>query len=183
MRGTLGLGGAPSLHSAQQRPAQARTRHHFVRDGEVPVEIVTGLRVPQAALGGQVAALQAALVAERAARFDDERALAEAQATIRSLQTKLAHAELTYEEALAAERRAREQAEAALRDAVAVGELTGQRLNEAAAAQVVEAPTPPAKVKQPTSPKPASRTPAATTREPQPMKWWLPSYKAKAKGR
>lgn len=44
MRSALGLKGTRPSYPAQQRPEQARTRHRFVQDGEVPVEIVTGSR-------------------------------------------------------------------------------------------------------------------------------------------
>src|SRR3712207_6921643 len=58
------------------------------RSGEVLVEVVTGPRAPGAAPNGRAASLQAALAAERAARADAERSLAEARAAIRSLQAR-----------------------------------------------------------------------------------------------
>jgi len=109
MRRALGLKGTRPSYPAQQRPEQARTRHRFVQDGEVPVEIVTGSRASDAAPDGRIAALQGALDGERTARASTERALVEAQATLRSLQAKLAHAERAHGEALAFEQRAREQ--------------------------------------------------------------------------
>lgn len=77
MRRALGLGGAPPTQPAQQRPEQARTRHRFAQDGEVPVEVVTGPRAPDAAPNGRVAALQTTLDRERVVRADAERSLAE----------------------------------------------------------------------------------------------------------
>lgn len=184
MRRALGLDGplparpAPAAAtSARQRPEQAKTRPRFVRDGEVPVEVVTGPRTTGAAPGGQAAALRADLDAERAARAGAERTLAEAQATIRSLQAKLAHTELAHAEALAAERRAREQAEVALREAVSAREVAERRLNDAAARASVGAPKPRPKTQRATTGKPASRTPAPKGREPKPVKWWLPGFK------
>ena len=43
MREALGLRGQPVGRTPQQRPEQARQRHRFVRDGEVPV-VVLGTR-------------------------------------------------------------------------------------------------------------------------------------------
>ncbi len=77
MRRALDLEGALPSYPAQQRSEQARTRRYFVQDGEVPVGIVTGSRVSDAAPGGRIAALQAALDGERTARAGAERALVE----------------------------------------------------------------------------------------------------------
>lgn len=183
MRRSLGLDGAGPTRPVQRRPEQARTRHRFIRDGEVPVEIVTSQQVPDAALNRHVATLRTALDRERGARAAAERSLAEAQVTIRSLQAKLAHAELAHSEALAAERRTREQAEAVLRNTTAARELIGRKPNEAAPTHAVEKPAPRATAKRAGSGKSTSRAPAAKTREPQPVRWWLPSYKAKTKAR
>lgn len=191
MRRALGLDGplparpAPAaVTPARQRPEQTKTRHRFAREGEVPVETVTGPRAIGAAVGGQAAALRAELDAERAARAGTERSVAEAQAAIRPLQAKLAHAELAHAEALAAERWARERAEAALREAVAAREAAEQRLSEVLAARAgVGASEPRPKAKRAKTVKPAPKTPAAKAREPKPVKWWLPSDKATTKAR
>ena len=179
MRRALGLDrplAAPSAQPAQQRPAQlrpeqARARHRFVQDGEVPVVVVNGQGASGAAPNGQAAGTRAKLLAERQARADAERALAEAQATVRSLQAKLAHVELAHAEALAAERRAREASETALRHATAAREAAERRLREAAPVPAADAPT-----AEPTSKRARAAKPA---REPEPVKWWLPSYKAR----
>lgn len=176
MRRALGLGGATSAQPAQRRSEPARTRPRFVRDGEVSVVVLNSSRVPDDAPNGRGAALQTALVAEQAARVAVERSLAEALATVRSLQTKLAHAELAHGEAVAAERRARERAEAVLQEMMAAHELADRMLGRAVTARETEASTPRAKVKRAAPIKP--RTTTAKTREPQPVKWWLPSYKA-----
>lgn len=179
MRRALGLGGSTSsVQPGQCRSEPARTRPRFVRDGEVPVVVLNSSRVPDDAPNGRGAALQAALVAEQAARVTAERSLVEALATIRSLQTKLAHAELAHGEALAAERRAREQAEATLHEMMAARQPAERRMDEAV---IVETSTPRAKIKRSglTKPRPA----AAKTREPQPVKWWLPSYKVAKQAR
>jgi len=184
MRRALGLKGALPSYPAQQRTEQARTRRRFVQDGEVPVEMVTGSRVSDIAPDGRVVTLQAALDGERTARAGTERALVEAQATLRSLQAKLAHADLAHGEALAVEQRAREQAETALRDAVSAHEQAEERSDAAAVARAtLDAPAPRMRSKRAGLAKLAPRTPAAKVCEPQPVKWWLPSYRTKAKAR
>jgi len=177
MRRALGLQGASSGHSTPQQPDRPRPRHQFVQDGEVPVVVLNSLRAPDADPDGQ-AATHAALEGERAARIKTEEALAEAQATIRSLQAKLAHAEMAHAEALAAERLGREQAEATLREAGAARIRTIGYSETAGAAQEGK----PAKSMVPKAArgKPAkarSATTGAKTCELQPVKWWLPGYK------
>lgn len=192
MRRALGLDrppAAPSAQSAQQRPAQsrpeqirpeqARARHRFVRDSEVPVVVVNGHGASEAAPNGQAAGMQAKLLAERQARADAERALAETQATVRSLQAKLAHAELAHAEALAAERRAREASETALRDATAACGAAEQRPRGAAPVPAADAPTAEPTPKRTRAAKPARKTAVKPAREPKPVKWWLPSHKAR----
>ncbi len=181
MRRALGLQGASSGHSTPQRSDRPRSRHRFVQDGEVPVVVLNSPRAPDAGPDAQ-AAMHAALEGERAVRIKADQALAEAQATIRSLQVKLAHAELAHAEALVAERRSREHAETALRDAGATRTRTAGHSEVEAAAQVTEPARPMAFKKarnqsaRVAKAKPGA--PAAMTRGPQPVKWWLPSYKA-----
>jgi len=181
MRRALGLQGASSGHSTPQRSDRPRSRHRFVQDGEVPVVILNSPRAPDAGPDAQ-AAIHAALEDERAARIKADQALAEAQATIRSLQAKLAHAELAHAEALAAERRSREHAETALRDAGAKRKRTAGHSEVEAAAQVTEPARPVAFKKARNQSARAAKAkpgaPAAMAPGPQPVKWWLPSYKA-----
>lgn len=178
MRRALGLAGAASNQPAQHRLGPARARPRFVRDGEVPVVVLNSARVPDAAPNGRVSALQAAVVAEQAARAAAERSLADALATVRSLQTKLAHAELAHGEALAVERWARERAEATLQEMVAARKPAERRLGEA---EIAETAMSRARIKRSASTKP--RTATVKTREPQPVKWWLPNYKAAKQAR
>lgn len=176
MRRALGLvEGISPARTEQHRLEPARSRHRFVRDGEVPV-VVRGARASDAAPSEASAAVQAALVVEQATRIVAERSLAEALAVVRSLRTTLAHAELAHGEALAAERQARERAEMRLRDTVAACETAGRRAGELGTGQVGEAPAPRARTGKATSAQP--RTAAAGPRDPQPVKWWLPSHKA-----
>jgi len=180
MRRALGLQGASSSHSTPQRSDRPRSRHRFVQDGEVPVVVLNSPRAPDAGPDAQTAT-HAALEGERAARTKADQALAEAQATIRSLQAKLAHAELAHAEALTAERRSREHAETALRDAGATRTRTIAHSGTAGAAQEREAAksmAPKAARGRPAKPaKARSATTGAKTREPKPVKWWLPGYK------
>jgi hypothetical protein len=129
MRRALGLYGdsprprmEPDRSDGTQRPmdryAPGGHRRRFVQDGDVPVTVVRrdgGLdqlaNRPAVAVPPSQSRLQrteAALSVETAARDRAERALAEAQATIRDLQTKIGHADLAKNEALEAARRERE---------------------------------------------------------------------------
>ena len=125
MRRALGLGTGPQREDArpapqQERPAPRtpspdqfsaeRRKRRFVQDGEVPLQIVNGRKEhvgESPSSVDRIAAAQAAVNAERAARERAERALQEARNTIRDLQTKLGHAELARREAV-------EKAEASL---------------------------------------------------------------------
>ncbi len=180
VRRALGLTtNSPRL--AQQRPEAARQRHRFVQEGEVPVVVVggDGKSDPFSKMGSRVAELEAALVAERAARASATRSLDEARATIQSLQTRLAHAEMAFNEAIATERRACAEAERTLQETIEEGRRTGNQRG-----MPVEQPSePPARKvagRKTRAAKPASRAAAPPKqREPQPVKWWLPSYRAR----
>ncbi len=102
----------PQSRPASRSPAD-KPRHRFVPDGAVPVTIV-GRHRPDEADGPSAsrAALDAALQDERVARARAERALQEALATVRDLQTKLGHAELAHREALDAVQATRAEADA-----------------------------------------------------------------------
>ena len=132
--------------------------------------------MPDAGSNEAAAAVQAALAAEQAARIAAERSLTEALAVVRSLRTTLAHAELAHGEALAVERQARERAEVKLRDTIAACEMAGWRAGELEPGQASEALTSRARIKKTVPAKP--RAAAARPRDPQPVKWWLPSHKA-----
>ena len=168
MRRALGLqgGGSPAVH--QQRPEQARQRHRFAQDGSVPVVVLN--RSGDAESGGakeRIASLEAALETERAAHAGTKRHLQEAQAAQQALQTRLAHTELAHSEALGVERQARRAAEEAL--AAAQAALPPPPKRVAAAAEPVVP-----KVRKP-------RANAAPPREPKPVRWWTPSFRAKKK--
>lgn len=181
MREALGLRDRPLSNLPQQRPEQARQRHRFVRDGEVPT-VVLGSRKEQdsgPSPDHRIAVMQAALDSERAARALAERALQEAQMTIQNLQTRLAHAEMAHSDALAAEHAGREQAERDLGQAVASRDTAERQIREMAAPSSPDVPKRAPKKIAPTA-SAGTLAPAPKPREPQPVKWWLPSYRAKA---
>ena len=107
---------APSFSNA---PMSGRNtidgqKRRFVRDGEVPVMLVTGSRPPEGQsqrrgagpVSDQVEAVNMALRSERAAHEAADRALREATATIQDLRTKLGHIALARDEAAESARRA-----------------------------------------------------------------------------
>lgn len=173
MRRALGLQG-PSRQPPQQRADQVRPRHRFVQDGGVPVVVLNsrGDNDPTAVFKARVAELEAALEAERTAHGVTRRSLHEAQAAVQAQQTRLAHAELAHSEALAVERSARQAAEESLQARLAASEQL--------ASSLVAVPPLPATSKPKPVARKASRTPRVSkTKEPQPVKWWLPGFREK----
>ena len=188
MRQALGLRNGPSGgHVPQRREGEQRGRR-FVKDGEVPVVVVnSGSRDASdgSAPINRIAAAETAARAERSAREQAERALAEAQITVQHLRTQLAHSEMAHREALTAERRAREQAEQALRDANEARAAAEARAAELIAIQrarqpqleiiteeQAETPVPRRRVGRP------RKVVAAEEEEQQPVEWWLPGFSA-----
>ena len=160
---------ASNNHSGGQAPPR---RHRFVQDGEVPVTVVRGrnehapdpLRALPASPVNRLDALQESLAAEQAGRATAERALEEAQTTIRTLQTRLSHLELARDEAQAQAQQALSQAAAAMQaQASEPGEP--RPMPEAAAAKPVATT---ARLTRGKRQKPIER-------EPEPVKWWLSS--------
>ena len=173
MRRALGLQGA-SRQPPQQRADQVRPRHRFVQDGGVPVVVLNsrGDNDPTAVFKARIAELEAALEAERVAHGATRRSLHEAQAAVQAQQTRLAHAELAHSEALAAERNARQAAEESLQARLVVPEQ--------AASPLVAAPPLPVAAKPKVAARKVPRVPRASKgKEPQPVKWWLPSFRGK----
>ena len=185
IRRALGVPDSTARPPLHQRPEQARQRHRFVQDGEVPVVILNSRKFVDASpVGGNRAQpAKAVLDAQQAERADAERSARETQAIIQSLQTKLAHAELAHDEALAGERRAREQAEKALREAVIARTEAEQRLREVvSSARRAEVPAKAVTATGTARGRPGGKAPAGPkVSQPQPVKWWLPSYRAKTK--
>lgn len=156
-----------------------------MRDGDVRV-VVLSSRTEQdtgSFPDHRLAAVQAAVDSERAAHAVAEHALQQAQTKIQNLQTRLAHAELAHSEALAAEGAERENAQRALQEAVAAREAAERQFREIAVRSSPEAGkrTRPKRIAHTT---PADKLASVRkAREPQPVKWWLPSYRAKAQKR
>src|SRR4051812_4887916 len=180
MRRALGLAGqqhtALPPHSTHH---PGRPRRRFVRDGEVPVVLVTGRRereaagmaTPGAAPVNRLEILENALTAALQARHQAERSLAEAQAAIRDLQTKLGHSEVARQEAVTLAQTARHEAEIAL-----AAERDGRRkAEEALRRALVDRVGSDDRGRAAVAPDAA---PVRKPREPQPVKWWLHSKKA-----
>ncbi len=174
MRRALGLDDAmprPRSEPERAEPTLSRPldrfaptqRRRFVQDGEVPVTVIrrdapdgfaarqgTGVPMAGGAAGPTASRLQraeTALAAESAARERAERALNEAQATIRDLQTKLGHADLAKNEVLEQVRREREgiaglraavQEQTALRQEVEARARAAERQVAALQAEIAE---------------------------------------------
>ena len=113
-----------------------------------------------APLKSRIAELETLLEAERIAHSATKKALHDTQLAGQALQTRLIHADLAHNDALAMERQAREAAEAARQQAAA-------RLAATAAAQ------------QAKQTRRKSEANSLVEPEAQPVKWWLPNYKAK----
>ena len=98
MRRALGLrqGSSPSGQVSNNVPHPQRRQ--FVRDGDVPVEVLHG--PDNSSRVNQLAATREALQAQTTAREEAEQMLAEARHTIHDLQTKLGHERLARDEAV-----------------------------------------------------------------------------------
>jgi chromosome segregation ATPase len=180
-----------------------RPHRRFVRDGEVPVEVVHH----EGAGSNQLEAARQAVRTLTTAREQAERQLAEAQATIRDLQTKLAHERMARDEAVQraavegddtekalqlaradldaerAARRATEERLAAALQRCAAAERRAEELTQPALAletaeldaerENVEAP---ARTEKPARRR--GRPPKAKAPEPDPefVEWWKPGW-------
>ena len=146
MRRALGLDRNPPAPTERAPPISklgdphAPRRRQFVRDGDVPVTVIHRHQNPNTDSTNQLDAARQAIRSQAAARERAERLLEQTQATVRDLQTKLAHAHLdkdaaqeavrsvtvardtteriltATEKALAAEKAARDRLERLLRD-------------------------------------------------------------------
>jgi hypothetical protein len=152
MRHALGLDGQTQAPRADEQstssgPAPDRLTLHrpprrFVKDGEVPVTVVRRTHAPEATVGvapatsNQLETARQTIRSQAAAAERAERALAEAQATIRDLRTKLAHERMAKEEAFATLQRLGSERDAAtttmqtLRMEVATERVGREKLGE-----------------------------------------------------
>jgi hypothetical protein len=148
MRRALGLQPAPRLPGAAAPTVvpggSHRPTRRFVRDGEV---VVSAAQHDAAGGTNQLEAARQAAQSQTAAREQAERRLAEAQETIRDLQTQLAHERLARDEAVqraVGEREAAEQVLASLQEELltvrAALQQTEQRLKVLLAKPTMEDP-------------------------------------------
>jgi hypothetical protein len=159
MRKALGLLGEQPRHRHEAERSEAPQRmqdrlgagglhrRRFVQDGDVPVTILrrdagaetqAHRAAPTAVAAPTSSRLQrteAALAAESAARALAERALAEAQTSVRDLRTKIGHAELAKNEAVDALRREREVTASLRQDIEAIKSELEQLQSQTTAAE------------------------------------------------
>lgn len=170
VRRALGLKSNGSSAPHQQRPEQARQRHRFVSDGDVPVVMLNRTDSESHGLKERLSAAEHALENERAAHAATRRALQDANHANQAMQTRFGHNELSNGEALRAERDARRAAEEALTALRA--ELAELKQAELVAPEKVR--------REIRASEPIPRKPRALlTKEPKPVRWWTPSYRAK----
>lgn len=136
---SAGQGSPSQNHGAQQGPSHAHDasrpqRRRFAQDGDVPVVMLSRGRDPETGGENRVHALSAELREERSGRIKAERALEEANLSIQSLKTKLAHAEMAFEERLREERDARSKLEVLRTADQAARQLAERKEAEAALA-------------------------------------------------
>ncbi len=190
MRQALGLRNGSTGQGQPQRREQDQRGRRFVKDGEVPVVLVNSSRDhggDAPAPVNRIVQAEAALRSERAAREHIERQLSEAQATIQQLQTKLAHAEMSYRETIDAERVGRAAAEQTLAEVMLARDAAEARVSELSAARprlgrpraVIDAETADLVVRTRVPRK--LRQPAEPEAEPEPVQWWLPSFRKSRK--
>lgn len=205
MRRALGLtGGGGNGRTAgpviQQRPDQARQRHRFAQDGSVAVTVLNHRPDELTAKEARITELQASLENERTQHAATRRTLGEQQSAVQTLQTRLAHMELAHRDALETERRALAVAQTAL---LAARDAAPRRTRAAApthtASEAESEAAPDAELSVSALPTPTTVTADAVTgeavpakakrgrprihppREPKPVRWWTPGYKARTK--
>lgn len=162
MRRTLGFGAPGAGH-----------RRRFAQDGDVPVVVVRGRRDDNREVS------EAGAQPQRDLRDQAERSLAAAQATVRDLQTKLAHIEMSQTELRESFDRIRgekQTIEVALQAEISARRDAEERLEkEVAARQALEA-----RVRAPSRPtassdhisKPRSARVTPAPIKQQPVNWW-----------
>jgi hypothetical protein len=167
-------------------------RRRFVRDGEVIVQHKEHSATGETGTN-QLAAARQAVREQVAAREDAERALSEAQAAVRDLQTKLAHERLARDEAVNRAEAARQAAEQALQ--AAREELEAERARRLQTEEKIAAATerhresPRQADLLESAPEPRRRGRPPKVRQPEPVaeptgseepsefvEWWVPGW-------
>lgn len=174
VRRALGLKSSSSSTPHQQRPEQARQRHRFVADGAVPVVMLNRTDSETSGLKERLSTAEHALENERNAHQTTRRALQDASQAKQALQTRIGHTDLSHNEVLRTERDARREAE----ELVVTLRAEIAQLKEAAAAVVVPAAQPVKQRREIKAIEPIIQK-RMSTKEPKPVRWWTPSYRAK----
>ena len=169
VRRALGLKSNGHSTPHQQRPEQARQRHRFVADGAVPVVMLNRTDSETSGLKERLSAAEHALENERAAHAATKRALQEAHHANQAMQTRFGHTELSHAEALQTQRDLRQAAEEAL------AALRAELAERKPAPVVAEKVRREIKASEPIT----RKLRAIAAKEPKPVRWWTPSYRAK----
>ncbi len=181
MREALGLGkrsesvAHPQQNHTPHTSDPTRVRRRFAQDGDVPVVVLGRSREAEAGQESRLAALETKLQEERAARQTAERTVESCQATIQSLRTKLAHSEMAIDEARAPSARhaQRPRRRSSVRPSFRL--QSRSRASPVSRAEPVAVASPPRLVREPRKPKVVTDSEEP---EPQPIEWWLPSFRA-----
>jgi len=127
-------------------------------------------------------AAEEALKAEQVRHTRTKRALDDALAAIKALETKYAHAELAHTEAIAQEQSARAQAETTLKQREVQLEELAERVRQLEA-QAASRPSETERAAGPTARVTRRSKAGPTIVEAEPVKWWLPSSRSAKRGR
>lgn len=169
----------PTLRTANARPFDAaQRRRKFVQDGDVRVEhhalnrpTARAMHAPQDD-GGEIERLRQQVKLLQKQRDDADRASHDAQTNLRSLETRIGHADIVLAEAQAG-LASRDEEIRALRASLSAARAEIARLTEE-----LSAPTTRAAAPQPPRPAPVPRprrapAPEMIEDEPEPVKWWI----------
>ena len=175
MRAALGLLQPGTGRSASSRPDYRVAKRRFARDGEVEVTVINGAGTEPVGVStrDRLIAAERELEAEREAHARTKRALQEAISAVHGMETKLAHTQMARDEALAVERAARQRAEDALRELREKTAVSVKPPEESSTVAAASGGMPVLK-RRPGRPRRA----VVEAAEPEPVKWWLPSYRA-----
>lgn len=170
---------APSAPRANARPFDAaQRRRKFVQDGDVRVEhhvlnrpTARAMHAPQDD-GGEIERLRQQVKLLQKQRDDADRASHDAQTSLRSLETRIGHADIILAEAQAG-LASRDEEIRALRSSLSAARAEIARLTEELSTPRTRAAAP-----QPPRPAPVPRprrapAPEVIEDEPEPVKWWI----------
>jgi len=176
MRAALGLHRDPRQRPVSHRPEQSQQRRRFVREGEVAVTMINSATAATSLMEAprsRLIALEEALTTERSSLARTKRALDDALAANKALETKHVHTELAHAEAIENERSARAQTEAALQQLQAQLHEMEERFRQLESAAASQPP----QTKRTAGPiaRAGRRSKEASDAvEAEPVQWWLP---------